>query len=183
MGLYVVPVEGGRPHQIMTGTPNALWPFWSRDGRWIYFATEQPDGIWKVPAAGGTAVRMTKDGKYPQESSDGKRVFYTTGEGGAELWSVSVNGGDEHREEGLPQLVNNISWTPFSNGIYFIDGLPGHLSVKRFNFSDRKSLPVANVPGIILVCCGIAVTRDNDALLFSGLDRAEADIMLVENFR
>lgn len=183
IAVYVVPIDGGRPRQIITGTPNALSPFWSGDGRWIYFATEQPNGIWKVPAAGGTAVRLAQDGTYPQESSDGKRVFYVAGDREAELWSVSVNGGDEHREEGAPHLVNNVSWSPFSNGIYFIDGPPGQLTVKQFSFSDRKSLPIADVRGITFLCCGIAVNRQNGALLFSGIDRVEADIMLVENFR
>jgi Tol biopolymer transport system component/DNA-binding winged helix-turn-helix (wHTH) protein len=182
MGLYVVPLDGGRPHQIATGTPNALWPFWSSDGRWIYFATEQPKGIWKVSAGGGAAMRLSSDGTYPQESGDGKRVFYVAGKGEDELWSVSVNGGDEHREEGIPHLVNDISWTPFQNGIYFIDGPPGHLAVKYFDFSDRKILPVADLRGITFLCCGIAVTRNNDALLFSGLDHLESDIILVENF-
>jgi Tol biopolymer transport system component/DNA-binding winged helix-turn-helix (wHTH) protein len=183
MGLYVLPVDGGRPHQVVTGTPNALLPFWSSDGRWIYLATEQPNGIWKVPAGGGTAVRLTRDGTYPQESSDGKRVFYVAGKGEAELWSVSVNGGDEHREEGIHHLVNNVSWAPFQNGIYFIDGPRGHLAVKYFDFSDRKTLPVADVRGIAFLCCGIAVTRNNDALLFSGVDHVDSDIMLVENLR
>src|SRR5262249_32453940 len=31
MGLYVLSADGGQPHQIVTGTPEALWPFWSKD--------------------------------------------------------------------------------------------------------------------------------------------------------
>ena len=60
-----------------------LAPFWSADGRWIYFSTQRPDAIWKVPAEGGTAVRLTKEGRYdPQESADGTRLFYVVGDKG-----------------------------------------------------------------------------------------------------
>jgi len=182
MGLYVVSADGGRPHQIVTGTANAVWPFWSKTGRWIYFATQQPNGIWKVPAGGGTAVRLTSVGTYPQESSDGERVFYVAGGNEMELWSVSVNGGDEHREEGMPNLVNNISWTPYQDGIYFIDGPPAHLTIQHFNFSDRRTVPVIQIPRVSFLCCGIAVTHNKDTLLFSGLDQVKSDIMLAEDF-
>ena len=153
-----------------------LAPYW-------LVTTQQPNGIWKVPAEGGTAVQLTSVGTYPQESSDGERVFYIAGGNEMELWSVSVNGGDEHREEGMPNLVNNISWIPYQDGIYFIDGPPAHFTIKYFNFSDRKTVPVIQIPRVSFLCCGIAVTHNKDTLLFSGLDQVKSDIMLAENFR
>jgi len=126
-------------------------------------------------------VRLTRDGTSPQESTDGKRVFYVAGSEQDELWSVSVNGGDEHREEGIPKFVNDLSWTPAENGIFF-DGPPSHLSIKYFNFSDRRTENISALRGISFVCCSINVSRDNGTLLFSAVDRLESDIMLVENF-
>jgi len=181
--IYVVAVDGGRPHHVATGTPNAVSPFWSSDARWIYFYTEAPNGVWKIPAEGGAAVRLTKDGTYPQESMDGKRLFYVAGSERDELWSVSADGGDEHREEGIPKFQNPHSWIPTQNGIYFVDGPPSQHSIKHFNFSDRRIETISDVPGITFICCAIAVSADNGVLLFSGLDHLESDIMLVENFR
>jgi WD40-like Beta Propeller Repeat len=52
--------------------PDASNPFWTANGRWIYFSREQSPAIWKVPADGGNAVRLTDtDGFNPQESADG----------------------------------------------------------------------------------------------------------------
>jgi Tol biopolymer transport system component len=183
VGSYTLPVEGGRPQPIVTGTGNALWPFWSRDGRWIYFATKQPDGIWKIPSAGGAAIRLTKEGAYPQESSDGKRIFYVVGESNVELWSAASSGGDAHREKGMPTLVNSFSWAPVPNGISFIDGSPSHLAVKYFDFSTRQAQLVSELQRISFLCCGIALSETHDTLFFSGLDNVESDIMLAENFR
>jgi Tol biopolymer transport system component/DNA-binding winged helix-turn-helix (wHTH) protein len=180
--LYLVSVNGGRPQPLTTGTPNAESPFWSADGRWIFFATDAPDGIWRVPAEGGAAVRLTRTGTYPQESTDSTRVFYVVPGERSELWSVSVNGGDERREEGMPILVNFLSWTPAQKGIYFIDGHPSHLFVSYFDFASRRVKTVQQLHGISFICCGIAVSRDDKDLLFSGIGALEADIMLVEDF-
>ena len=182
-GLYIMSANGGRPQRLATGTPNAVSPFWSADGSWIYFNTERPDAVWKVPAEGGVAVRLTKEGRsYPQESADGKRVFYVVGAERKELWSVSVNGGDEHREEGVPSFEDGESWTSAQNGIYFVGGPPFHPSLNYFDFAARH-VKVWELHSVIMVCCGIAVSRNNDTLLFSGIDHAESDIMLVEGFQ
>ena len=181
--LYVVSANGGPPQRLATGTPNAVSPFWSAEGRWIYFGTARPDAVWKIPAGGGVAVRLTKEGThYPQESADGKRVFYVLGGERYELWSVSVNGADEHREDGMPSFVSETSWTPAQNGIYFIDGPPSHLSVNYFDFAARH-VKVWELHSMTLVCCGIAVSRNNETLLFTGIDHLESDIMLVEGFQ
>src|SRR6202022_2923024 len=144
---------------------------------WIYFSTEPPMAIWKVPRDGGIAVRMTKRGYYPQESTDGKRVFYVVGGNLSELWSVPVNGGDERREEGMPALRSDAHWTPVQDGIYFIDG-----SVYYFDFSTRHIDKVSELPGLD-PWGGIAVSSDGRTLLFSAVDHYDSDIMLVEGFR
>ena len=78
MFRYVIDADEGPPRRVQTGTPAASVPSWSHDGRWIYFSVgeNKTNGIWKVPAEGGTAIRLTADGGYlPQESFDGSRVF------------------------------------------------------------------------------------------------------------
>ena len=64
----------------LTNEPSAeMVPSWSRDGRWIYFASERSGGweIWKMPSAGGPAVQVTNQGGYAAfESLDGKFLSY-----------------------------------------------------------------------------------------------------------
>ena len=55
-------------------------PSWSRDGRWIYFdsARTGEQQVWKIPADGGDAIQVTRDGGFaPLESPDGKFIYYT----------------------------------------------------------------------------------------------------------
>jgi len=184
--LYVVTANSGAPRPLATGTSNASTPFWSADGRWIYFSTEQPQAVWKVPSDGGKAIRLTNEqGYYPQESADGKRVFYVVGGNRNELWSVPVNGGDELREEGMPALRPGLAtaWTPAQNGIYFIDGSPSHFFINYFEFSTRQLYRVSELPGLGFVWGGIAVSPNGDTLLYAGVDHGDSDIMLVEGFR
>ena len=179
---YIVAVDGGKPKRLETGTSTALSPSWSSDGRWIYFATEQPNGVWKVPPGGGAAVRLTSEGAYPQESADGKRVFYVVGGARGKLWSASVSGSDARAEDGVPVLLNPLSWAPDQTGIYFVDGAPWQYSIKYFSFSSRRTTKISDLNGISFLCCGITVDYDHNTLLFSAVERLESDIMLVENF-
>jgi Tol biopolymer transport system component len=179
---YIAAVDGGHPKRLETGTSKALSPSWSSDGRWIYFATEQPNGVWKVPPGGGVAVRLTSEGAYPQESADGKRVFYVVGGERGRLWSASVSGGDARPEDGVPVLLNPLSWAPDQTGIYFVDGGPWQYSIKYFSFSSRRTTKISDLNGMSFVCCGLTVDHHNNTVLFSAVDRLESDIMLVENF-
>ena len=183
--LYVVNADGGPPRKLATGTPNAVTPFWSADGRWIYFSTETPEAVWKVASEGGTAVRLTKDrGYYPQESADGERIFYVVRGDRYHIWSLPINGGDERHEDGMPSLRPQLSaaWAPAQNGIYFIDGFRAQFSVNYFNSSTRHVNRVSELPGLGSVWGGIDASVNNETLLYAGVGHREADIMLVEGF-
>lgn len=67
--------------------PLEYMPAWSPDGRWISFVTFDDTvrgEVWKVPAAGGAPVRLSRDpGDYanPVWSPDGQSVVVSRGEG------------------------------------------------------------------------------------------------------
>src|SRR5438876_10060395 len=106
--IYVISANGGVPRRL-TSDPAVedKWPYWSRDGQWIYFsrcglpggpATNQ---IWKVPATGGKAVQITPNGEVremPQESPDGKFLYYKKYTAySCSVWRMPVGGGEEAR--------------------------------------------------------------------------------------
>ncbi|PYT24912.1 MAG: hypothetical protein DMG57_27035 [Acidobacteria bacterium] len=54
-------------------------PNWSHDGRWIYFdsARAGEQQVFKIPANGGEAIQVTREGGFaPLESPDGKSLYY-----------------------------------------------------------------------------------------------------------
>jgi Tol biopolymer transport system component/DNA-binding winged helix-turn-helix (wHTH) protein len=188
--LYIVNVDGGQLRRFSTGTPNALSPFWSADGRWIYFATQRPDAIWKVPVEGGAAVRLTKEGGYdPKESADGTRVFYVVRDKGAKLseqiWSVPTEGGEERYEV----MTTNARWAPAQGGIYFLDdadsGSPGRLSFFDFATRHVQKLAELGTGAYFPAYLSMGISPDGRAIFYSQVDKNNfvADIMLVEGYQ
>jgi Tol biopolymer transport system component/DNA-binding winged helix-turn-helix (wHTH) protein len=177
--LYIVDLVGGPPRRFLTGTTEAASPFWSGDGHWIYFNTERPHAIWKAPAEGGAASRLTAEGKdqsEPQEAMDGTRVFFYSG---GNVWSASVNGGDERPVPGVPSYV---SWVPARSGAYFVDGGPRHFALHYFDTATQHARKIVDFP-YLFAMWGSSLAPDGQSILFSGIEHSEADIMLVEGFR
>jgi Tol biopolymer transport system component/DNA-binding winged helix-turn-helix (wHTH) protein len=176
--LYIVDIVGGPPRRFQTGTTEAASPFWSRDGHWIYFNTERPHAIWKAPAEGGAAIRLTAEGKdqsEPQEAIDGTRVFFHSEE---KVWSASVNGGDERPVPGVP---SNLCWVPARSGAYFVDGGPRHFALHHFDTATQHARKIAEFPNLF-VMWGPSLAPDGRSILFSGIEHSEGDIILVEGF-
>lgn len=63
--IWVVDVAGGAPRQLMNWPSREAFPTWSGDSKTIYFLSDRDTrlgDIWKMPADGGEAVRVTRDG-------------------------------------------------------------------------------------------------------------------------
>ena len=119
--IWVIGADGGKPVRMTTHPANDGNPSWSHDGRWIYFdsARTGEQQIWKMPADGGEAIQLTRDGGYaPLESPDGKFLYYTKYLWDTSLWRVPVDGGQSAKVlEGLSAYVN---LAIVDTGIYFV---------------------------------------------------------------
>ena len=80
--IWKMNIDGSNPHQLTNGGGEEL-PFWSPDGRWVYFTSRPAIGVggskkttlWKIPSTGGTAVALTdKPSIVSVVSPDGKLV-------------------------------------------------------------------------------------------------------------
>jgi Tol biopolymer transport system component len=79
---YSIGVNGGAPRRLTTHPAEDKWPYWSHDGKWIYLSSTRSgrEEIWKMPSGGGEAVQITRNsGDRPQESPDGKFLYYMKG--------------------------------------------------------------------------------------------------------
>jgi Tol biopolymer transport system component len=180
--LYIVNVETGAYRQLTTGLTENYMPSWSHDGEWIYFGSEREGGeqIWRMPASGGPATRLTKnDGAIALESPDGRQIFYTkTTEPG--LWMLSLESAIESKI--VPNTVGFACFTMGKRGMYFERGgvAPG-FTISYMSFSDHvvSDLVTINAP----VGDGLTVSPDERSIVYSQIDHSGSDLFLVENFK
>jgi len=184
--IYVVEVPGGVPHYLSTipGADN-LSPSWSRDGKWMYFASkrgDKPFQIWKMPVQGGTPVQVTKNGGIsPIESEDGRFLYFSKYEQGG-VWRMPLQGGEETEvleEAGRGGWPN---WSLSSDGIYFLsfDKFP-RMTIKFYEFATGKSTLIWKLerePG-----WGLSTSADGKSIVYVQNEFAESNLMLVSNFR
>lgn len=136
-----------------------------------------------MPSKGGEAVQFTSQvGLGEEESPDGRYIYYGKGwPVEISLWRIPVNGGEEIK---VLDSVNPAGrWDIARDGVYFFT-LPdkaGHSDIRLYEFSTAK------VSKILTVERGvdehIAVSPDSRWILYTHLDDAASDLMLVENYR
>jgi DNA-binding winged helix-turn-helix (wHTH) protein len=144
-GIYVVSANGGPVRAVMADESNNSVPSWSRDGKYIYFASNRgqgwgPDQLWKVPADGGQPIQVTRHGGFSAfESADGKTVYYAKHRfENPEIWQVPVNGGEEERVS-LLHPSDWASWALTEKGILLLGEYSGQQSeLQYFDFATRS---------------------------------------------
>ena len=183
--IYVADVAEMKPRKLNTTISDLMRPSWSRDGKWIYFRSEEPGrmGIYRSPASGGDAVLISRDigGYNPQESFDGKTVYFASPVDESILKSVPVPGqlGIKADLEGFPRLRNCSLWEIAPGGIYFVSS-EAPRSLRYFDFASRQIRTVFEIDTTF--GAGISVSPDGRWLLYTRSGDVNGDIMLVEHF-
>ncbi|HKF05147.1 MAG TPA: winged helix-turn-helix domain-containing protein [Candidatus Sulfotelmatobacter sp.] len=181
--VYIESVSELVPRKLVTNVANISTPSWSHDGKWIYFVAGGIQGrIYRCPAEGGPAARLSSGvGWGPQESFDGREVFFTREFAGyAVLIRISLDVGTESVVEGLhisSEFVPN--WALTRNGIYFQPAEADDV-LQFFDFASKKKSQVLTIARGTL--WGLSVSPDGRWISYSQFGGAASDIMLVENF-
>ena len=181
--VFVIDANGGAPRRLVTSPGGGKWPYWSRDGRSIYFAGEAPYlGIWKMPVSGGAAVRLTSnDDDVPQESPDGKFVYYMKGwPYQVTVWRMPAGGGEAVK---VLESVHHLGlWQVGARGIYYFAAADkGRSEIRLYEFAGGGTNKIATIERPIVDA--LSVSPDGGTILYSQFDEAGSDLMLVENFR
>jgi len=182
--IWVVEASGSSPRQLTHGPADSDMPSWSRDGSSIYFESKRSgrSEIWRIPAGGGTAVQVTRNGGYVAfEPTDGKTLYYTLSESGAEgIYAKRLPDGEEKQV-----LKDGVTWRGFavvSDGVYYLHQLGLKSFEIRFHeFARGQTRVVGEIEG--QHGSGLAVSPDRKTFLFPKFSDAGADLMLIENFR
>jgi Tol biopolymer transport system component/DNA-binding winged helix-turn-helix (wHTH) protein len=177
-------LRGGAPQILSPDDSESLVPSWSRDGKWIYFASSRSGNVqvWKVPATGGSPVQVTRNGGHAAlESPDGKFVYYAKSSAPEpEIWQVPVDGGTETP---LPLVRPGTwaSWQVVDAGILFVGPSLGHRAVlSLFDFEHRRTTTIAVLDRVPF---WLGATPDGRTIAFDQPGQEQGQTMLVDNFR
>jgi Tol biopolymer transport system component len=190
--VYVIGVDGGHLRRLTTEASIDGVPSWSMDGRWIYFASTRAGviaDVWRVPAEGGEAVRLTHHGGFePRESPDGRYLFYLdqppaalASGATARLMRLPLAGGDP---ETVLDGVRPFLWSVTTSGIVFVTREPEFDAIDTYRFSDRRITRLGRlgfrIPGIYTY---MTASPDGRWMLATNLVHFDSDLMRLDNFR
>jgi Tol biopolymer transport system component len=194
--IFVIHSQGGKAIRLGTNSGNNVTPHWSRDGHWIFFASDRTGRfeVWKIPATGGPEIPVTKDGgNFPVVSVNGEFLYYSRSGGPSNLtlWRLPIAGGPETKI--LEHLLFPRAFAAGVQGIYFLQGQStfsapfGDSSEKRsplclLDFKTRQIKTLGSVQGSNLAG-RLTVSPDERSVLYGHDDGSGSDLMLVENFR
>ncbi|HWS26544.1 MAG TPA: amidohydrolase, partial [Xanthomonadales bacterium] len=155
-------LASGSERKLSTQQGFYYGPQYSLDGSRIVYARSagggltgslwsQERGIFWMPAAGGAATRVAKDGQNPQFSADGTRVYFLTGEGlSKKLMSAGLHGEDAREVFNL-KYVDFVALSPDRRFVAFTElfnafvaPLPetgGSIELGK----DSKAIPISKV--------------------------------------
>jgi Tol biopolymer transport system component len=179
--IYWMSVSGRQAVRLSDG----ISPVWSRDGNWVYFVTGYPASpqIWKISPTGGRRIQVTQNGGVcPQESTDGKFLYYGRDVTCRSLWRLPIGGGEE-------QHVLDVQgfWSTFTlvgDDIYYMVGADpsSRASIESFRpvTGERKHVATVEKPSIQ---SNFSVSKDRRFLIYTLTDRETSELMLVEHFR
>jgi Tol biopolymer transport system component len=180
-----ISAAGGTPRRLMGSRGQDGVARFSRDGKWIYFASDRTGEfqIWRMPATGGEAVQWThRGGHYTRESIDGRDLYFsrTLPDGWSSLWRMPAAGGEETQV--LESLLGS-SFDVTKSGVYYVDhtGADGLCRMYFYAFATGRitQLAAATLPG----GWGLSVSSDESTLIRGRANETGADLMVIENLR
>jgi Tol biopolymer transport system component/serine/threonine protein kinase len=188
--LWVVDLEGGVPRQLTHEPSQDYRGTWSRDGRWVYFASDRSgrSEIWRVPAEGGLATQVTHGGgTAPQESWDGRHLYYSKGPSPhpSAIWGVPAGGGEEAEVVAGP--VSSTDWALTRDGITFVIRRETvrrrreEYTIRFLDFESGQLTDVRRDEGPFSRWM-LAVSPDEEWILYGEMQAWESELMIVENF-
>ena len=186
--IYVISANGGAPRRLTTEPAVDKWPCWSRDGQSIYFASHRSgtSEIWKMSATGGDAVQITRNER------ETCRRNHPTGNSSTTRRAILIRRraacGECRSEEvkrprcSTPSIARAIG--PLGSRASTSSRSPTNRAssdIRFYEFATGKTRKILTIERDISDY--IAVSPDGRTILYTQMDEAGSDLMLVENFR
>ena len=184
--IWTIGIDGAGLRQVTREPSNENLPSFSRDGRWIYFASDRtgPNEVWRVPTGGGAQEQMTYEGGWaPFDSFDGQSLYYARSESGqGPLLARPTSGGMERT---IVRCVNERSYAVGPGGIFYLDCAREPTSSQRAlrhwdaATGQNRAIGTLEAP----VTAHLCVSPDGRSILFDRSNASMFDLMMIENFR
>ena len=185
--VFVV-LPNGETRALTDDPADDVAPTWSRDGQWVYFASDRGETwqIYRVPSAGGDAEPVTVAGGVAAAEAPGGGLLVIRPDRRG-LWRLPLVDG-EIRDVRPQRLPVNLSpadwagWTVSGDAIYVLERRYDRAaSVVRLGPDGRRERVAAvdDVPED----SGLGVFPGGTRVLLSRQDRADSDVVIVEDFR
>jgi Tol biopolymer transport system component/DNA-binding winged helix-turn-helix (wHTH) protein len=187
VGAYTADISDRVAHKLKTNIREASDPFWSHDGKWIYFRGYEGISrqLYRCPAEGGDATLLaaSPDIRVPIESADGKVLYFGMSNGDA--YHIVMLALDQpvttpQEVSGMPKISGEHQWTLVQDGIYFTPQ-DRPRSICFFDFATRKTREIFKAGKDLAE--GMSISPDGRYMLYTQIDENNANIMLVNNFR
>ena len=182
--LYLLQLETGKITQLTNEPADEGEARWSRDGRWIFFGSNRTgrDEVWRMPAAGGAATQITRHGGASAiESPDGFLYFSKDAGMPSSIWRVPIDRGAEVPV--VDDLSYSINFAMGETRLYFV-ALDETRSKASIDFLDIKTGQRATLVRLDKpFWYGMTLSPDERSLVFSMVDSAGSNLMVVDKFR
>jgi len=176
--VFVAPIDRS---QLSRQLDEGRVPSFSRDGKWIYFASDRHDDwqVWKIHRRGGNAVQVTRKGGFAAlESSDGY-LYYAKSGWKPEIRRIPVAGGEESLVSSQVRPLTWSSWTVTQKGILFSSDVQG--KGPQLNLYDPTTGKLHELLTLPSSPRWMGATADGRRVAVNNAN--ESEITLVENLR
>jgi Tol biopolymer transport system component/DNA-binding winged helix-turn-helix (wHTH) protein len=180
--IYEEDVAERIPHLVQTDVRNLAIPTWAAGCHWL-FASDGHDRLYRFPAQGGPATRVTSQASWYGFVNGLNLFFNVKTQKGIALWSKPVDAAQEAPLPGMPELSFTEDWTATSRGIYYTNSTTDPPTLNYYDFHNRTAKPLFSLPKNLTPSGGLAVSPDRHWFLYTQTDDQQSDIMLVDHFK
>ena len=181
--IQLVDIHNRRIQRLTDGAQNDHVRIWSRDGAWIYFASDRSETwqIWRMPASGGVAEQITRNGGMEVAQCLGEERFIIRRSDERQFRTLTLPEPDQ-----TPVLVADLpasipeNWVLQGDKIYWLQRESQGGAIYRYDLLSASTMIAARSE--LLLGPGLTVSPDGKRMLFGCADRIERDLMLVEGF-
>ncbi|HEY9138388.1 MAG TPA: winged helix-turn-helix domain-containing protein [Terriglobus sp.] len=178
--IFAINANGGVPRQLTNGDFNDITPRWSNDDTTVYFRSNRGGRwqLWRVDRNGGSPQPITTgDGIVPQESPDGKFLYFARG-GEAGIWRVPIQGGPETQVLPEPAVGYWGYWDVTPRGIVFLDTT--HTSLRIYDPATASTTEFAKLKRVPPRFAGLSMKPDGQQALLTDESHASRHLTLSE---